>query len=141
KRRLPKLISGRLQPGAGQVRLGANVQLGYLAQEQEMLDGRSTVLDTLRAAVPWSATECRSFLHRYLFTGDEVFRPLGACSFGERARLALALLVARGCTFLALDEPINHLDIPARERFEAALDSFDGAILAVGHERYFPARF
>jgi ATP-binding cassette subfamily F protein 3 len=141
KSTLLKLIAGRLQPDRGQVRLGAGVQLGYLAQEQETLDGHLTILDTLLAATPWSAAESRSFLHRYLFAGDEVFRPVAACSFGERARLALALLVARGCAFLVLDEPINHLDIPARERFEAALDSFGGTILAVAHDRYFLARF
>ena len=117
------------------------MQVGYLAQEQESLERRASVLDALRAVAPWSAPECRSFLHRFLFAGDEVFRPVGACSYGERARLALALLVARGCTFLVLDEPINHLDIPARERFEQALDAFDGTILAVSHDRYFLSRF
>jgi ATP-binding cassette subfamily F protein 3 len=141
KSTLLKLIAGRLKPDRGRVRLGAGVQLGYLAQEQETLDGRRTVLDTLLDATTWGAAEGRSFLHRYLFAGDEVFRPVAACSFGERARLALALLVARGCTFLLLDEPINHLDISARERFEAALDGFDGTILAVAHDRYFLARF
>jgi len=141
KSTLLKLIGGQLKPDAGQVWRGANVQLGYLAQEQEMLDQRGAILDALRAAVPWSMTECRGFLHRYLFAGDEVFRPVAACSFGERARLALALLVARGCTFLVLDEPINHLDIPARERFEQALEAFDGTILAVTHDRYFLDRF
>jgi len=141
KSTLLRLITGQLQPDAGRVRLGAGVQIGYLAQEQETLDGGGTILDSLRAVVPWSVTECRSFLHRYLFAADEVFRPIGACSFGERARLALALLVARGCTFLVLDEPINHLDIPARERFEAALATFGGTILAVAHDRYFLAQF
>jgi ATP-binding cassette, subfamily F, member 3 len=141
KSTLLRLIAGQLQPSAGRVRLGAGVQVGYLAQEQETLDVRATVLDSLRAVVPWSIAECRSFLHRYLFAAGEVFRPVGACSFGERARLALALLVARGCTFLVLDEPINHLDIPARERFEAALATFGGTILAVAHDRYFLAQF
>jgi ATP-binding cassette subfamily F protein 3 len=141
KSTLIRLIAGRLQPDRGRVRLGSGVRLGYLAQEQETLDGRLTVLDTLLAATNWSTAESRSFLHRYLFAGDEVFRPVAACSFGERARLALALLVARGCAFLVLDEPINHLDILARERFEAALDAFGGAILAVAHDRYFLARF
>jgi ATP-binding cassette subfamily F protein 3 len=130
-----------LQPNVGRVCLGAGVQAGYLAQEQDTLDGCGTVLDSLRAVVSWSVTECRSFLHRYLFVADDVFRPVGACSFGERARLALALLVARGCTFLVLDEPINHLDIPARERFEVALTTFGGAILAVAHDRYFLTQF
>jgi ATP-binding cassette subfamily F protein 3 len=141
KSTLLRLIAGQLQPDAGRVRLGVGIQIGYLAQEQETLDGRETVLDSLRAVVPWNVTECRSFLHGYLFAADEVFRPVSACSFGERARLALALLVARGCTFLVLDEPINHLDIAARERFETALATFGGTILAVAHDRYFLAQF
>ena len=118
-----------------------NVAVGYLAQEHASLDGRSSVLGALRAAVAWSEAECRSFLHRYLFAGDDVFRPVAACSYGARARLALALLVARGCDFLVLDEPLNHLDIPARERFEEALGAFAGTILAVSHDRYFLSRF
>jgi len=141
KTTLLRLIAGQLAPDAGQVRLGPGIQIGYLAQEQAWLDRRGSVLDALRATVPWSVTECRSFLHRYLFGGDDVLRPVAACSYGERARLALALLVARGCSFLVLDEPLNHLDIPARERFEQALDTFDGTILAVAHDRYFLTRF
>jgi ATP-binding cassette subfamily F protein 3 len=141
KSTLLRLIAGQIEPCAGRVRLGPGVRVGYLAQEQESLDRQGSVLDALRSAVPWSVAESRGFLHRFLFAGDEVFRPVGACSYGERARLALALLVAQGCTFLVLDEPINHLDIPARERFEQALDAFDGTILAVAHDRYFLARF
>jgi ATP-binding cassette subfamily F protein 3 len=141
KSTLLRLICGQLEPDAGRVRLGPNVRVGYLSQEHESLDRRDSVLDALRGAVVWSEAECRSFLHRYLFAGDDVFRPVGACSYGERARLALALLVARGCDFLVLDEPLNHLDIPARERFEEALDAFAGAILAVSHDRYFLSRF
>jgi ATP-binding cassette, subfamily F, member 3 len=141
KSTLLRLVTGQLQPDAGRVRLGTGVQVGYLTQEQETLNNRTTVLDSLRAVVPWSGTECRSFLHRYLFAADDVFRLVGTCSFGERARLALALLVARGCTFLVLDEPINHLDIPARERFEGALATFSGTILVVAHDRYFLTSF
>ncbi len=141
KSTLLRLISGQLEPRAGCVRLGPNVRVGYLAQEHASLDGRGSVLGALRAAVAWSEAECRGFLHRYLFAGDDVLRPLAACSYGERARLALALLVARGCDFLVLDEPLNHLDIPARERFEEALDAFDGTILTVSHDRYFLSRF
>jgi ATP-binding cassette, subfamily F, member 3 len=141
KTTLLRLIAGQIAPQAGRVRLGAGIQVGYLGQEQESPDRRGSVLDALSAAVPWGVTECRSFLHRYLFAGDDVYRPVQACSYGERARLALALLVARGCSFLVLDEPLNHLDIPARERFEQALNSFEGTILAVAHDRYFLTRF
>jgi ATP-binding cassette subfamily F protein 3 len=86
-------------------------------------------------------TDARSFLHFFLFSGDDPLRPIHALSYGERARLALALLVARGSNFLLLDEPINHLDIPSRERFELALTHFEGTILAVVHDRYFIERF
>ncbi|HNK64688.1 MAG TPA: ABC transporter, partial [Anaerolineales bacterium] len=80
-------------------------------------------------------------LHYFLFKGDAALRPAGDLSFGERSRLQLALLVAQGCTFLILDEPINHLDIPSRERFEEALENFNGTILAVAHDRSFIERF
>jgi ATP-binding cassette subfamily F protein 3 len=70
-----------------------------------------------------------------------VFTPAGSLSFGERARLALASLVGRGCNFLLLDEPINHLDIPSRARFEQALAEYEGTVLAVVHDRYFIAGF
>ncbi len=86
-------------------------------------------------------TEARTFLHRFLFEGDAALRRVGVLSYGERVRLQLARLVAAGSTFLLLDEPLNHLDIPARERFEDALASFNGAILLVSHDRYFVERF
>jgi ATP-binding cassette subfamily F protein 3 len=73
--------------------------------------------------------------------GDDVFVPLGSLSFGERARLALAKLVAAGCNLLLLDEPINHLYIPSRERFKQGLAAFQGTVLAVVHDRYFIERF
>ena len=77
----------------------------------------------------------------YRFGGDEAFVPVGSLSFGERARLALARLVAQGCNFLLLDEPINHLDIPSRSRFEQAMTAFEGTVLAIVHDRYFIERF
>jgi ATP-binding cassette subfamily F protein 3 len=80
-------------------------------------------------------------LHFFLFAGDDPLRPCGEMSYGERARLELALLVARGCTFLLLDEPINHLDIPSRARFEQALAKYTGTVLAVIHDRYFIKQF
>jgi ATP-binding cassette subfamily F protein 3 len=117
------------------------VKLGYAAQEQELLNPTLTPYDTIRnAAEKMSQTEVRSFLHFFLFAGDEVFVKVGDLSFGERARLMLALLVAQGCNFLLLDEPINHLDIPSRERFELALGQFPGTVLAVVHDRAFIRR-
>ena len=141
KTTLLRCITGELQPWSGQVRLGRGVRLGYMAQEQETLDLAATPLALLRAAAPLNETEARSFLHYFLFAGDEVFTPVGKLSFGERSRLALALLAGRGCNFLLLDEPINHLDIPSRESFERAMARFQGTVLAVVHDRYFIERF
>ncbi len=141
KTTLARLIVGQLQPVAGRIRLGAGVRLGYVAQEQEELDLDSTPLQTIRAVAAMDETEARSFLHFFLFGGEDVFVPLGALSFGERARLALARLVALGCNFLVLDEPINHLDIPSRSRFEQAMASYAGTALAIVHDRYFIQRF
>jgi ATP-binding cassette subfamily F protein 3 len=141
KTTLLRLITGELAPTAGQIRLGAGVKPGYLAQEQEILDPELTPYETIRAvAENMSQTDIRTFLHSFLFAGDEVFVQVDHLSFGERARLMLALLIAQGCNFLLLDEPINHLDIPGRERFEQALSQFPGTVLAVVHDRTFIQR-
>ena len=137
KSTLVKTIIGQLPPLAGEVRLGVNVRVGYFAQEQDVLDPDSTPLESLQTIAPWSETEMRSFLHYFLFTGDQPLTPNQLLSYGERARLMLALLVAQGCNFLILDEPINHLDIPSRTQFETALTNFEGTALAVVHDRYF----
>jgi ATP-binding cassette, subfamily F, member 3 len=137
KTTLLRLIAGQLQPQVGLAKLGANVRLGVLAQEQETLDLRATVLETVLRERAMTETEARNFLHFFLFGGDSVFRPVGACSLGERSRLQLALLVLRGCNLLLLDEPLNHLDIEGREHFEQALDAFEGTVIAVAHDRAF----
>lgn len=137
KTTLLRTITGQIPPLAGHYRLGANVQIGYMAQEQENLDANTDALTLIRQSVPLSETEARTFLHKYLFSGDDVFIPVHRLSYGERARLSLACLVVKGCNFLLLDEPINHLDIPSRSRFEQALGTFEGTVLAVVHDRYF----
>jgi ATP-binding cassette subfamily F protein 3 len=137
KSTLIKTIVGQLRPLSGDVRLGANVRVGYFAQEQDILDPDSTPVDSLRAVAVMNETEARSFLHFFLFTGDQPLTPNHSLSYGERARLMLALLVAQGCNFLILDEPLNHLDIPSRTQFETALTNFEGTALAVVHDRYF----
>jgi ATP-binding cassette subfamily F protein 3 len=123
------------------VRIGSSVRIGYLAQEQETLDPASHALDVIQASAPLNHTDARSFLHYFLFAGEDVFTPVGDLSFGERARLMLAVLVARGANLLVLDEPINHLDVPSREKFEEALAAFQGSVLAVVHDRYFVDKF
>src|SRR5574340_188836 len=137
KTTLLRAINGQLEPLSGRIRLGSGVRLGFMAQEQENLDPDLNALETLQAITGQAETETRSFLSLYLFKGDDVFTPARLLSYGERARLTLATLVAQGCNLLLLDEPINHLDIPARTRFEQALSAFHGTILAVVHDRYF----
>jgi ATP-binding cassette subfamily F protein 3 len=141
KTTLIRTIAGKLNPLAGNLKLGVTAKLGYMAQEQELLNPDFNALQTIQSVAPFNETEARNFLHYFLFKGDDALRPTRELSFGERARLQLGLLVAQGCTFLLLDEPINHLDIPSRARFEEALANFRGTILAVVHDRYFIERF
>jgi ATP-binding cassette subfamily F protein 3 len=141
KTTLLRCITGQLKPWAGTIQLGRAVRVGYMSQEQEGFDGSSTPLERIRDAAPLDETEARSFLHYFLFAGDEVFIPVDRLSYGERSRLALALLVAQGCNFLLLDEPVNYLDISSREGFERAIARFEGTVLAVVHDRYFIERF
>lgn len=141
KTTLLRTIAGHVPPLAGRVRLGASVKMGIMTQEQRLLNPGLSALETIQGAAPLNETDARSFLHYFLFSDDEPLKPTAELSFGERARLALALLVAQGCNFLLLDEPINHLDIPSRSRFEEALAQFEGTTLAVVHDRAFIERF
>ncbi len=141
KSTLLKTVVGEILSLGGSVRLGAGVKCGYLAQEQETLNPNLTVLETLLSINGQSETEARSFLSKYLFMGDDVFTPVLELSYGEKVRLQLACQVADGCNLLLLDEPVNHLDIPSRERFEQALGMFQGTVLAVVHDRAFIHNF
>ncbi len=131
-----RTILGELQPLQGAVQPGASLKIGYFAQAHSRLNLQNSVLDELLARQNMMVGEARSYLARYLFTGDDVFRQVGSLSGGERGRLALALLALEGANFLLLDEPTNHLDIPAQEVLQAVLESFDGTILLVSHDRY-----
>ncbi len=141
KTTLLRTIAGKIDPLAGRLLVGPSIHLGYMTQEQEQLNPELSVVQTIRQAAPFNETEARSFLHYFLFTGDDALRRVGELSYGERARLSLGCLVAQGCNCLLLDEPINHLDIPSRARFEQALTGFDGAVVAVVHDRYFIRQF
>ena len=141
KTTLIRTILGQIQAMAGTFRLGTAVRLGYMSQEQDTLKTGENPLTTLLELCNWNETEARSFLSKYLFKGDDVFTPVENLSYGERSRLMLAALIAGGCNFLLLDEPINHLDIPARTTFENALAGFEGTVLAVVHDRYFIERY
>ncbi len=131
-----KTMLGQIEPLAGEVRLGAGLQIGYFAQAQDALDDSQTVLDELLRHKPMEPGQARNLLAGYLFQGDDVFKPVAALSGGERARLALAILTLEGANFLVLDEPTNHLDIPAREALQEVLEDFSGTILLVSHDRY-----
>ena len=140
KSTLLRLVMGLETPQEGQATLGAhNVVAGYFEQNQaEALNLEKTVIDTLFEAVPdWSQSQVRSLLGSLGFSNDAVFKQVGQLSGGEKARLALALLLVSPCNLLVLDEPTNHLDIPAKEMLEDALRAFEGAALIVSHDRYF----
>ena len=141
KTTLLRAIVGQLALTSGQVRTGSSVRIGYMPQEHETLDPEDTPLSTIQQLSPMAETEARNFLHYFLFEGDDVFVPVKSLSYGERARLILARLVVSGVNCLVLDEPVNHLDIPSRERFEAALDAFPGTVLVAVHDRAFIERF
>lgn len=136
KTTLLRAIAGEITPQAGQIRFGPGVRLGYLSQEQETLDPTLTVLAQAGRIISTSETTLRNELHKFLFGGDTVHKLVGDLSYGERSRLMLALIVLRQTTVLLLDEPLNHLDLDAREAFEQALMQFHGTMLMVLHDRY-----
>ncbi len=143
KSTLLRLIMGIERPEEGVAGLGAhNVVAGYFEQNQaEALDLDKTVIDTVFEAVPdWTQTQVRSLLGGFGFSNESVFKPAGKLSGGEKARLALALMLLRPCNLLVLDEPTNHLDIPAKQMLEEALVNYAGAALLVSHDRTFIAR-
>jgi ATP-binding cassette subfamily F protein 3 len=140
KSTLLRVIMGMEPPTEGTVKLGDhNVIPGYFEQNQaEALDLKKTVMETIHDEVPdWKNEEVRTLLGRFLFTGDMVFKQVGALSGGEKARLALAKMLLRPANLLILDEPTNHLDIPAKEMLEEALQNYDGTAILVSHDRYF----
>jgi len=136
KTTLLRTILRQIQPLSGRIRRGSAVKIGYFAQIQAHLDPTRTVLDTLLAAGMVSLVETRSFLARYAFRGDDVFKQIGVLSGGERARVALAILALQKANFLLLDEPTNHLDLPSQEVLQEVLTDFAGTVLLVSHDRY-----
>ncbi len=131
-----RTLLGQIEPLEGEIQLGASLKVGYFAQTQESLDPNQTVLDEFLRHKAMPISEARNILARYLFRGDDVYSKVGSLSGGQRARLALAILVLQEANFLLLDEPTNHLDIPSQEVLQAALEAFDGTVLLVSHDRY-----
>jgi ATP-binding cassette subfamily F protein 3 len=139
KSTLIKLLTGEEAPTAGYVKPGHNVVSEYFAQDQyKVLDGERRMLDDISAAaVKVPDAQLRSLLGCFLFSGDDVFKPLGVLSGGERNRYALARILVSPSNFLLLDEPTNHLDMRAKDVLLDALAAFSGTVVFVSHDRYF----
>lgn len=138
KTTLLRTLLGELRETGGEIRWGTKTNIGYYSQNLDDLDARNEVIQELRRVAPMVDNgELRSFLARFLFIGEDVFKRVGDLSGGEKGRLALAKLIYSQKNVLVLDEPTNHLDIPSREALEAALDQYDGTIITVSHDRFF----
>ncbi len=145
KTTLLRAILGEHPVAEGRVALSPSARAGYLAQQDDpavvAADARLTPVELLRQTAPMTEAEASNFLHRFLLGHDQVRTPVANLSYGERRRLSLALIVRSGANLLILDEPTNHLDLASREAFETALEGYEGAILAVSHDRRFIERF
>lgn len=138
KTTLLKTIVEKEFPFEGDIQLGTNVQVGYYDQEQTELHSNKTVLQELWDEYPLvNEKDIRTILGNFLFSGDDVLKPVSALSGGEKSRLALSKLKMQKANLLILDEPTNHLDIDSKEVLEGALADFPGTIIFVSHDRYF----
>lgn len=136
KSTLVRCIGGRI-PYEGTVRLGPSVRLGVLSQENEDLPLDVSVLDAFRTRAEMYESDARTYLHKFLFRGTEVLKPVRSLSYGQRSKLALAILIRSEANFLVLDEPTSHMDMPALEAIEETLAAYVGPMLVISHDRYF----
>ncbi|HEX3037723.1 MAG TPA: ABC-F type ribosomal protection protein [Oscillospiraceae bacterium] len=137
KTSLLKTLLNTYSPTDGEIKFGAGIDVGYYDQIQAGLDPKKTVLDEIWDSYPkMTQTEIRNALAVFLFCGDDVFKSVSTLSGGERARVLLLRLMLSRANFLLLDEPTNHLDIGSCEALEAALQSYEGTLLIVSHDRY-----
>jgi ATPase subunit of ABC transporter with duplicated ATPase domains len=135
KTTLLRILAGVDQPDTGEIIAGHGLKIGYYAQEHETLDVKASVLENMvRSAMHMTETECRKVLGSFLFTGDDVLKPAGVLSGGEKTRLALAMLVVSSANVLLLDEPTNNLDPVSREEILGALAEYKGSVVLVSHD-------
>jgi ATP-binding cassette subfamily F protein 3 len=134
---LLRVLAGELEPTVGERKAGPSIRFGRLAQDRRPDDPQATPLQLVRRAAPISEGEAVSRLMKFLFSYEQVRRPLHTLSGGEWTRLQLLLLMIEGANCLLLDEPTNHLDIESVEMLEGALESFEGTAIFVSHDRYF----
>ena len=133
-----KILNQILPADEGTFHLGSKVHIGYYDQEHHVLHMEKTIFEEIQDDYPkLTNTEIRNLLAAFLFTGDDVFKPVSALSGGERGRVSLAKLMLSEANFLILDEPTNHLDITSKEILEEALNNYEGTVLYVSHDRYF----
>lgn len=138
KTTLLKIINELVPPDTGSIRLGSNVEIGYYDQEHHVLHMEKTLFEEISDDYPYlTNTEIRNTLAAFLFTGEDVFKKISSLSGGERGRVSLAKLMLSESNFLILDEPTNHLDITSKEILESAINSYEGTVLYVSHDRYF----
>lgn len=136
KSTLLKTILQDIPPLKGEAKIGNRVRIGYFSQTYERLDESQTIMENFLTEYGLTDEQTRRLLGSMLFHGDDVFKVIGSLSGGQKARLVLLKLVLDGANCLLLDEPTNHLDIVAKEAVEAALETFDGTVLLVSHDRY-----
>ncbi|QPQ31740.1 ribosomal protection-like ABC-F family protein [Lysinibacillus sp. JNUCC 51] len=137
KSTLLKMMLGEIEPNEGVCHVGSSVKIGYLSQQFEHKNPAIRLIDAFRESVSVSEAEARHILAQFLFYGYDVFKKVKDLSGGEKMRLRLAQLMYEDINLLMLDEPTNHLDIEAREVLEDTLESFEGTIIGVSHDRYF----
>lgn len=138
KSTLFKILTGELEKTSGKIQYGSKLKIAYFDQEMEHLNPDNTVIDEIWDEYPkLTHYEIRSYLAKFLFIGDDVFKIIGDLSGGEKGRVSILKLMLKGANTLFLDEPTNHLDIDSKEVFEEAIRSFEGTVISISHDRYF----